>query len=129
MAIGWIKARYLHVKSIGKPWWLLVEGAWATFWTADAVIAKYGSQHVKDVWDKYTLHMLFDWRAGIIGFLAITLLLVIEGSFRHASKLRPPDLVLAEEDPKVYLEPMNDEFVKLGYIPFKFSNKGQRVNG
>jgi len=128
MAMGWIKARCLHVKSIGKPWWLLVEGAWGAFWTADAMIVKYGSQHVKDVWDKYTLHVFFDWRTGVIGLLAITLLLVIEGSFRYARRLKPPDLAMAEEDPKVHLDPLNDEFPITGMIPFDLFNEGQRVN-
>jgi hypothetical protein len=73
--------------------------------------------------------MFFDWRTGVIGLLAITLLLVIEGSFRYVSRLIPPDhLVMAEEDPKIYMEAMNNDFIKLGYVPFKFSNKGQRVN-
>jgi hypothetical protein len=108
MALGWIKARWLHIKSIGKLWWLLVVGTWGAFWTADAIIAKYGSQPVKDAWDKYTLHVPFDWKTGVIGLLAITLLLVIEGSFRYVSKFRPSDLMMAEEDPKVYLEALNN---------------------
>jgi hypothetical protein len=82
-----IKARWLHVKSIGRPWWLLVVGAWGAFWSADAVIAKYGSQHAKDVWDKYTLHFPFDWKIGVMGLLAILVLLLIEGSFRHHCKI------------------------------------------
>lgn len=35
---------------------------------------------------------------------------------------------LAEEDPRVYLEPLNSDFVSRGYMAFKLSNKGQRVN-
>jgi hypothetical protein len=35
---------------------------------------------------------------------------------------------LAEEDPKVFLEPLNAEFIACGYIPFRISNQGQRVN-
>jgi hypothetical protein len=44
------------------------------------------------------------------------------------SKLRPGVRELAEEDPKVYLDPQNADFVPLGYMAFKISNKGQRVN-
>ncbi|MFY9560489.1 MAG: hypothetical protein WAQ52_09675 [Terriglobales bacterium] len=36
--------------------------------------------------------------------------------------------MLAEEDPKVYLEPLNAEFAATGIIPFELSNNGQRVN-
>ena len=35
---------------------------------------------------------------------------------------------LAEEDPKVYLDPLNAEFIPRGYMPFRISNQGQRVN-
>lgn len=127
MAMGWIKTRCLHIRSIGKPWWLLVEGAWGAFWTADAMIAKYGSKYVKDVWDTYTLHVFFDWKTGVIGLLAITLLLVIEGSFRYARRLKPPDLVMAEEDPKVYLEALNNS-VATPNVVLQVANIGQRVN-
>jgi hypothetical protein len=37
-------------------------------------------------------------------------------------------LVLAEEDPKVHLAPLNGEYPTLGIIPFDLSNLGQRVN-
>src|ERR1700675_4741709 len=35
---------------------------------------------------------------------------------------------LSEYDPKVYLDPLNEEFRATGLIPFELSNKGQRVN-
>jgi hypothetical protein len=44
------------------------------------------------------------------------------------SKLKPGVRELAEEDPKVYLDPQNADFVPLGFMAFKISNKGQRVN-
>jgi hypothetical protein len=59
---------------------------------------------------------------------------------RFSRKIEPPSIenerprrsttqmILAEEDPKVFLEPQNAEFVPLGYMAFKISNKGQRVN-
>jgi hypothetical protein len=49
------------------------------------------------------------------------------GVKRELDTLRPP-FTVAEEDPKVYFEPLNSEFTRNGYIPFKFSNKGQRIN-
>jgi hypothetical protein len=35
---------------------------------------------------------------------------------------------MAEEDPRVYLVPLNAEYVSLGYMAFELSNRGQRVN-
>ncbi len=35
---------------------------------------------------------------------------------------------LSEYDPKIYLDPLNGEFVSTGIIPFAISNKGQRQN-
>jgi hypothetical protein len=105
MSVGGFKARWLHIKSIGKPWWLVVGAAWGVFWTADEVIAKYGSQHVKEVWDKYTLHFPFDWKIGLIGFLAIFLALLMEGSFRHHHKIN--------EDHAAELEKRDAEITRL----------------
>jgi hypothetical protein len=41
--------------------------------------------------------------------------------------LRPP-FTLAEEDPKVYITPLNDQFVSRGFMAFELLNDGQRVN-
>jgi hypothetical protein len=78
-----ITARWSHVKDIGKVWWLVVLGLWGTFWTLDAVIAKWGSIQCRELWDRCTLHFPLDWRFGLIGALIILVLLLIEGSFRH----------------------------------------------
>jgi hypothetical protein len=82
----WLKSRWLHVKSIGKVWWLVVGGAWGAFWVADEVIAKWGSPSTKATWDKYTLHFPLDWKIGLIVMLAILVVLLIEGSFRNHQK-------------------------------------------
>jgi hypothetical protein len=44
------------------------------------------------------------------------------------NQLSGGDLPPAEEDPKVYLDPLNSEFIARGYMPFRVSNQGQRVN-
>jgi hypothetical protein len=51
-------------------------------------------------------------------------------SAENAGLRQPPgaDLVLAEEDPKIYLVPLNEEFKSTGIIPFDMFNNGQRVN-
>lgn len=81
--INGIKARWLHVKSIGKPWWVVVAALWGMFWGADEIIAKWGSSDVRAFWDTYTSRLHFDWKIGVVGFLAIFALMLIEGSFRH----------------------------------------------
>jgi hypothetical protein len=81
-----IKSRCLHVKDIGKVWWVVVLGLWTAFWTADEVIAKWGSPSTKETWDKYTLHFPLDWKIGLIVLLAILVVLLIEGSYRHHQK-------------------------------------------
>jgi hypothetical protein len=56
----------------------------------------------------------------------------IASPLRQASALtRIPEhreLELEEHDPKVYLEPLNGEFLTTGMLPFEISNRGQRVN-
>lgn len=81
-----IKARWLHVRKIGKPWWVMVAALWGMFWATDEIIAKWGSSDVKAFWDTYTSRLHFDWKIGIIGFLLIFVLMLIEGSFRHHRK-------------------------------------------
>jgi hypothetical protein len=46
---------------------------------------------------------------------------------QELSKLAPI-LEMAEEDPKVYLRPLNQEFLMLGFMGFELINDGQRVN-
>jgi hypothetical protein len=37
-------------------------------------------------------------------------------------------LSMAEEDPRVWLKPLNSEYLSHGFMPFELSNRGQRVN-
>ncbi len=48
--------------------------------------------------------------------------------FLMHSKPAPRAAPLDEHDPKVYLEPLNAEFISSGRLPFEISNRGQRVN-
>lgn len=43
------------------------------------------------------------------------------------AKLTPP-FQMAEEDPKVFMKPLNQDFASLGLIGFELLNDGQRVN-
>ena len=43
-------------------------------------------------------------------------------------KLKPAVLEIGEEDPKVYIRPLNDEFISRGVMAFELLNDGQRVN-
>jgi len=94
-----VKARWLHVKNIGKWGWIVAAALWGMFWVADETISKWGSRDVKAFWDTYTLHFPIDWKIAVIGFLAIFLLMLIEGSFRdHLQTLSAHDEALAAAD-------------------------------
>jgi hypothetical protein len=82
---------------------------------------------------KLTPHL--SWHAWLISLLVIVIVILLEGAHAAIRKrekliadLQPTSKQLAEEDPRVYLDPINSEFVSHGYIPFKVSNKGQRIN-
>jgi hypothetical protein len=97
--INGIKARWLHVKSIGKPWWVGVAALWGMFWGVDEIIAKWGSSGVRAFWDTYTSRLHFDWKIGVISFLVIFALMLIEGSFRrHRQTLAAYEEALAAAD-------------------------------
>lgn len=49
-------------------------------------------------------------------------------SMRRELSTFAPILEMAEEDPKVFLKPLNAEFVSLGFMVFEVLNDGQRVN-
>ena len=79
--------RWRHLKSIGKKWWLLVYGAWTVFWTVQEIVEKYGNDKAKSVWNTATLHLPAGWRTLVVGFLVITVFLVIEGSYEYHNTL------------------------------------------
>jgi hypothetical protein len=76
-----IKVRWLHVRSIGKLWWIVLAVVWGVFWSADQTIAKWGSPSLKLFWNTYTLHSPIDWKIGIIVLLVIL--------YKRRSKNRP----------------------------------------
>jgi hypothetical protein len=97
----WLTARYRHVLRISRLWWIVIPAAWGLFWAVDEMVGKWGWPLARATWDKYTLHIPFDWKLGLIAVLAIMLLLLIEGSYRELSNSElalkrisdaPPDL-------------------------------------
>jgi hypothetical protein len=100
----WISSRYRHVRKIGRLWWVAALGAWGLFWTIDEVVGKWGWPLDKATWDKYTLHLPFDWRIGLIGFLAIMVVLLIEGSYQELSKSESALKALSEAPPDLDAE-------------------------
>jgi hypothetical protein len=119
--------RYNHFREIARWWWALILALWSAFWLIDTMIAKWGDPPLKKLWDQNTLHIPRGWQYWVIGLLGISILLVIEGSFRHSRQFQGSN-ILEEYDPKVYLEPLNAEFFSTGLIPFDMFNNGQRVN-
>ena len=87
MSFDPIRARCRHVGSIASWWWAVIFGAWTLFQNADWVIEKWGSVACKAQWAAHTTHVPFGWQAWLIGVLCISVLVLFEGSYRHACKL------------------------------------------
>ncbi len=82
---------------------------------------------------KMTPHM--QWRTWLMGILVLLIVVLLEGAHKaihrrnvELSRLAQGPDHLSEHDPKVYLDPLNDEFMKTGILLFEISNRGQRVN-
>src|ERR1700687_2281892 len=123
----WFVERYVHFKEIASRWWIVVVGLWSAFWAIDSMMTKWASPTLKATWDENTSHVPRGWQYWLIGLLVITIILVLDGSFRHAKRFDASN-VLEEHDPKVYFEPVNSDFIPTGMIPFDMFNNGQRVN-
>jgi hypothetical protein len=133
----------ISVKRRLKAWREVYWGP--AMWVGNGLFLLYGiAVTVRDAFppetqQTYQLNILlqrWSWRTWLIVFLSINLALALEGAYRAIKKrdakireLQPAgDLLLAEEDPAVYLDPLNAEFVSRGYMAFRISNQGQRVN-
>jgi hypothetical protein len=61
---------------------VIYEVGWlALYANLDLLIGKYGSERTKSVWEQWT-HPQWGWKNWAIGALAITIVLLIEGSYR-----------------------------------------------
>lgn len=79
----WLKDRGHHTKAIGKSWWFLVATAWAVFWAVDASIEKWDVFGTKIWWEAHTTHLPAHWQEWLLGILVLTIIGLIDGSYRH----------------------------------------------
>lgn len=82
----WFKERGRHTKAIGTWWWAVVATLYGSFWAADAVIEKWNPYGVKPWWDAHTTHLPSRWEVWLIGFLILSIIGIIDGSYRHQQR-------------------------------------------
>jgi hypothetical protein len=80
---NWIIARWKHAEAIGKTWWFLFPALWGLFWSLDESIEKWNLLGLKVWWDKNTTHLPKHWETWLAVLLVLTILGLIEGSFRY----------------------------------------------
>lgn len=132
----------LHVEARLRSWkeifWKKAFAILAVLWGLVGVWDLVKSEFLPDKYQsltvvKMTPHM--QWRTWLIGILILLVFVLLEGAHTaiqrrdaEISRLGRGPESLSEHDPKVYLDPLNDEFTKTGMLPFEISNRGQRVN-
>lgn len=123
---SWKEIFWGKAMAIGGGVWLLI-GAWDLI-KSQFLPAQYQS------WTVVAITPHLSGRTWVIVLLVLLLLILMEGA--HAA-IKKRDAViaksvsssiLAEEDPKIYFEPLNSDFITTGLIPFDMFNNGQRVN-
>lgn len=79
---GNVRARWRHVRAIGKSWLFVFPAIWGLFWTADAAIEKW-DLGLRTWWEANTAHLPKEWQAYLIVLLVLLIVGLVEGSFRH----------------------------------------------
>jgi len=130
-----IEARLRSCKEIFRKKTLAIATA---IWGLVGVWDLVKSEFLPDKFQSWTVVKIIppmQWRTWVIGILGILVFVLLEGAhtaiYRRDVELsrlgqRPDNL--SEHDPKIYLDPLNDEFLKTGILPFEISNRGQQVN-
>jgi hypothetical protein len=80
---SWFKERGRHTKAIGAWWWAVVAALYGTFWALDEVIEKWNPFDLKIWWDAHTTQLPSRWEIWLIGFLLLSIIGIIDGSYRH----------------------------------------------
>lgn len=101
----WIAERGLHAKAIGKSWWSVLAALYAAFWGLDEAIEKWNPLRVKASWDAYTTHLPSHWQEWLIGLLVLSIIALIDGSYRHHRRA----LESLDADHKQALKKTSDE--------------------
>src|SRR5437660_10680573 len=97
----WFSERYRHFKEIARWWSPMAAALYGTFWALDEAIEKWNPLGVKTWWDAYTTHLPSRWETWSIGFLVISVIWVLGGSFQPASRCKV-SAMLDEHDTTVY---------------------------
>jgi hypothetical protein len=78
-----ITARWNHLRSIGKWPWGVLAALWSAFWAVDEAVQKWASPAHQAIWKAYTGNVpISRWGIWLIGVLAITAVMLLEGSYR-----------------------------------------------
>jgi hypothetical protein len=131
-----------EVCAMWKFYKAVMQSAIKEFWTATdqmltaiAVLSFFGILANR----KYAEKIVTAWNGISPWWSTIPIFLLVVYRLLHANyekysrvkaaldALTPP-FAVAEEDPKVYLRPLNDQFVARGVMAFEVLNDGQRVN-
>jgi hypothetical protein len=83
-----LKRRIKYIGRIAHWWWAVIYGlAWSLLCSIDVLIGHYASESFKAAYNKAWVAPKWGWAVWIIGLLVITILVIIEGSYRYASNL------------------------------------------
>ena len=83
-----ISRRVKHVGHIANWWWAVMYGVWTLLCSFDVLVEHYGTDSFRVAYNNLWIAPKWGWKVWIIGLLAITVLAVLEGSYRHSSALR-----------------------------------------
>jgi hypothetical protein len=83
-----LKARLEHVGNIAHWWRAVIYGAWTLLCSCDVMVEHYGSDSFKSAYNGWWITPKWGWKTWVIGLLIITVLAILEGSYRHACRLQ-----------------------------------------
>lgn len=80
-----LTARASHVGQIARSWWAMIYGlVWSALCSVDVLVGHYGTDSFKTAYNSAWIAPKWGWKVWIIGLLVITVLVIVEGSFRDA---------------------------------------------
>jgi hypothetical protein len=78
-----LKSRAVHVRHIAHGWWAVIYFAWTILCSVDVFMEHYASNAVKAAYDQAWVAPKWGWNVSVVGFFAITVILMVEGSYRY----------------------------------------------
>lgn len=79
-----LKSRVKHVGHIAYWWWAAIYGGWTLLCSVDVLVEHYASDSFKGSYNHAWIAPKSGWHVWIIGVLVITVLAIIEGSYRYS---------------------------------------------